>query len=179
MRSAFRFVRPAVSAAMIVSVAGLALAFATVGEAAPALVVPELNGRVFDLSALRGKVVVVSFWATRCPPCGKEMPTLNAFYRQYHRKGLDVIGLSADRPHDRSDVINVMQSFSYPAAMLDDAKVNGFGEPSALSTTYVIDVRGIVRAKLTPEEKAVTEQSLAVVVLPLLPKRTAAQGSMQ
>jgi len=90
-----------------------------------------------------------------------------------------MIGLSADRPHDRSDVIKVMQSFGYPAAMLDDAKVNGFGEPSALPTTYVIDAKGIVRARLSPEEKAVTEQSLAAIVLPLLPEPTATKGSPQ
>jgi cytochrome c biogenesis protein CcmG, thiol:disulfide interchange protein DsbE len=179
VRSAFWFVKLAVGATMLIYAAGPAFALATVGNPAPALVVPELNGQDFDLSALRGKVVVVSFWATWCPPCRKEMPALNAFYRQYHSKGLEMIGLSADRPHDRSDVIKAMQSFSYPAAMLDDAKANGFGEPSALPTTYVIDARGIVRAKLTPEKKAVTEQSLAAVVLPLLPERTATQGSMQ
>jgi hypothetical protein len=59
------------------------------------------------------------------------MPVLDAFYRRYHGQGLEMIGLSADRPHDRSDVSKVMQSFSYPAAMLDDAKVNDFGTPSA------------------------------------------------
>jgi cytochrome c biogenesis protein CcmG, thiol:disulfide interchange protein DsbE len=150
-----------------------------VGQPAPSLVVEELGGQTFDLAALHGKVVVVSFWATWCPPCQKEMPALNIFYRHYHDRGLDVIGLSADRPRDRSDVIKVMQSFSYPAAMLDDARVNGFGEPSALPTTYVIDARGIVRAKLTPEERAVTEQSLAGVVLPLLPERKATKGSPQ
>jgi cytochrome c biogenesis protein CcmG/thiol:disulfide interchange protein DsbE len=105
------------------------------------------------------------------------MPALNAFYQRYHDRGLEVIGLSADRPHDRSEVIKVMQSFSYPAAMLDDAKVDGFGEPGVLPTTYVIDAQGNVRAKLTPNEKPVTEQSLAAAVLPLLPEPTATQSS--
>ncbi len=150
-----------------------------VGQPAPALVVKELGGQTFNLAALRGKVVVVSFWAAWCPPCRKEMPALNAFYQQYHRKGLDVIGLSADRPRDRSDVIKAMQSFNYPAAMLDDAMVNGFGVPGALPTTYVIDARGNVRAKLTPEEKPVTEETLAAIVLPLLPERTATQRLIQ
>ena len=75
-----------------------------VGQPAPSLVVQELDGQTFDLSAVRGKVVVVSFWATWCPPCRAEMPVLDAFYRRYHGQGLEMIGLSADRPHDRSDV---------------------------------------------------------------------------
>lgn len=98
--------------------AGSAMAAAEVGQPAPALVVEELNGQTFDLAAQRGKVVVINFWATWCQPCRREMPTLDAFYRQYHRQGLEMIGLSADRLHERSGVGKVMQSFSYPAAML-------------------------------------------------------------
>src|SRR5271167_1380453 len=95
-----------------------AFAVAEVGQPAPALVVQELDGQTFDLSAMRGKVVVINFWATWCQPCRQEMPALDAFYRQYHGQSLVMIGLSADRPHERSDVSKVMQSFSYPAAML-------------------------------------------------------------
>ena len=132
----------------------------------------ELDGQAFDLAALRGKVVIVSFWATWCPPCRAEMPVLDAFYRRYHGQGLEMIGLSADRPHDRSDVTKVMQSFGYPAAMLDDAKVNDFGTPSALPMTIVIDGHGIVRAELTPDQMG-TEKSLSAAVLPLLPQKSA------
>jgi hypothetical protein len=100
------------------------------------------------------------------------MPVLDALYRRYHSQGLEMIGLSADRPRDRSEVIKVMQSFSYPAAMLDDAKVNDFGEPSDLPKTIVIDDHGIVRAELTPDQTAVTEQSLSAAVLPLLGQKS-------
>jgi cytochrome c biogenesis protein CcmG/thiol:disulfide interchange protein DsbE len=147
-----------------------------VGQPAPSLVVRELDGQMFDLSAVRGKVVILSFWATWCPPCRKEMPVLDALYRRYHGQGLEMIGLSADRPRDRSDVQKVMQSFSYPAAMLDDAKVNDFGTPSALPKTIVIDGHGIVRAEMTPDQTAVTEKSLSAAVLPLLPNRSARHG---
>ena len=75
---------------------------------------------------MHGKVVIVNFWATWCPPCRKEMPALDAFYRRYHGDGLEMIGVSTDRPHDRSDVIKVMQSLSYPAAIMDDANGQRF-----------------------------------------------------
>src|ERR1700746_3138839 len=103
------------------------------------------------------------------------MPDVDAFYLRYHDQGLLMIGLSADRPHDQSDVTKVMQSFSYPAAMLDDAKVNDFGMPSALPETFIIDSNGLVRPKLPPDEKPVTEKSLANEVLPLMPGKPAAR----
>jgi cytochrome c biogenesis protein CcmG, thiol:disulfide interchange protein DsbE len=154
----------------------LACAATAIGQPAPSLVVQELDGQTFDLGAVRGKVVIVSFWATWCPPCRAEMPVLDAFYRRYHGQGLEMIGLSADRPHDRSDVSKVMQSFSYPAAMLDDAKVNDFGTPSALPMTVVIDGQGMIRAQLTPDQTAVTEKSLSAAVLPLLQQKSAPHG---
>jgi cytochrome c biogenesis protein CcmG, thiol:disulfide interchange protein DsbE len=150
-----------------------------VGEPAPALVVQELGGPTFSLAAARGNVVVVNFWATWCPPCRKEMPALDAFYRKYHDRGVQMIGISVDRPHDRSDVKKVMELFSYPAAMLGDAKVNDFGTPSALPTTVVVDANGVVRARLTPEQTPVTEKSLSVIVLPLLAQRSAGHASIE
>ena len=168
-----------VIAAVVLANAPRAHADSELGQPAPALVIEELNGNTFDLAAQRGKVTIVNFWATWCPPCRKEMPALDAFYRRYHAQGLEMIGLSADRPHDRSEVIKVMQSFSYPAAMVDDAKSDGFGDPSALPVTYVVDRNGVVRAKLTPDQTPVTEKSLSAAVLPLLPQKSAAHASLE
>ncbi len=163
--------------AAIIFAAALAFASATVGDAAPALEVLGLDGRAFDLGALRGKVVLVHFWATWCPPCREEMPALDAFYRRYHGQGLELLALSADRPHDRSDVAKVMQSYRYPAAMLEDAKVNDFGSPDVLPVTFVVDRSGVLRAKLTPEQTPVSEKNLAGIVLPLLAEKPAAETS--
>lgn len=150
---------------------GPVLAAAETGQPAPPLSGPALDGRGFDLAALRGKVVIVNFWATWCVPCRTEMPALDAFYRRYHDQGVEMIAISADRPRDRRDVVKAMQTMAYPAAMLRDIAANGFGAPEALPVTYVIDQTGVVRAAFRADQMAVTEQSLTAAVAPLLPRK--------
>jgi thiol-disulfide isomerase/thioredoxin len=146
-----------------------------VGQPAPTLVVSQLDGRLFDLAALRGKVVIVNFWATWCSPCRAEMPRLDAFYKRYHGRGLELLGLSVDDASDRGAVVQIMKSFSYPAALAVSAKVDGFGPPLAVPMTWIIDSRGIVRARLVAGT-AVTEHSLEEAVVPLLPPQGGATG---
>ena len=138
-----------------------------IGNEAPALLVRTLDGHSFDLKALRGKVVIVNFWATWCAPCRAEMPRLDAFYREQHAKGVELLGLSVDEASEAPAVARIMKSFSYPAALASSAKVDGFGPPLAVPTTWIIDPKGIVRARLIAGT-AVTKDSLEHAVLPLL-----------
>ena len=69
-------------------------------QPAPPLVASALDGQTFDLAKLRGKVILVNFWATWCAPCRREMPVLDAFYRRYHGQGLELIGISIDFARD-------------------------------------------------------------------------------
>ena len=143
----------ALAAALTVPMPALA-APPAIGKPAPALIVRELDGHRFDLAKLRGKVVLVNFWATWCSPCRVEMPTLNAFYRRYRARGLELLGLSIDQAPDDGEVKKVMRQFSYPGALASAARVNGFGEPVAVPVTYVIDARGVLRAQLQAEGPA-------------------------
>ena len=156
--------------AALLTAAPLALAAPpAVDQPAPQLVVPQLDGHPFDLARLRGKVVLVNVWATWCSPCRGEMPTLNAFYRRYHARGLYLLGLSIDETSDAAQVRQVMKQFSYPGALASAAKVNGFGEPIAVPVTYVIDAHGVIRAELQAEgPSGVSKQALERAVLPLL-----------
>ena len=158
----------ALAAALTVPMPALA-APPAIGKPAPALIVRELDGHRFDLAKLRGKVVLVNFWATWCSPCRVEMPTLNAFYRRYHARGLEVLGLSIDQAPDDGEVKKVMRQFGYPGALASAARENGFGEPVAVPVTYVIDARGVLRAQLQAEGPAgVSLRALEQAVLPLL-----------
>jgi cytochrome c biogenesis protein CcmG, thiol:disulfide interchange protein DsbE len=145
---------------------GLTLAEPAMDEPAPPLVVTALNGQTFDLTKLRSQVVLLNFWATWCEPCRKEIPRLSAFYRRYHDRGLEVIGISIDRPEDLQKVRKQMASIAYPVAVLKDIPVNGFGKVEGVPTTYVIDTNGVVRDKFIE----VRNELLNDVVIPLLPK---------
>lgn len=170
MRQSFMARRAAlfVLLALAAGTAGRAEAPPAVGGAAPPLVVPQLDGRLFDLAAQHGQVVIVNFWATWCSPCRAEMPRLDAFYRRYHARGLQLLGVSVDERGDLGTVQSVMKSFAYPAALAADARRNGFGPPVAVPMTWIIDAHGTIRARLIAGN-AVTEQTLERSVLPLLP----------
>ncbi len=146
------------------TVFGSARAAPSINDAAPTLVLTELGGQTFDLSKLRGKVVLVNYWATWCAPCKKEMPTLNSFYRRYHEQGLEIIGISADHPEDFAKMRKMSSTLAYPTSTLDKISQDGFGAPEGFPLTYVIDRNGIVRDKFID----VREQLLQDVVQPLL-----------
>lgn len=138
------------------------------GDAAPALKGVTLDGKAFDLSGLKGHVVVVNLWATWCGPCREEMPLLDAFARKYAARGVVLVGLDEDDAQDEAEVRKAMAAFSYPALMAAVAEEDAFRAPRVLPITYVIDASGVVRAKLWAGGTPVTEQSLEQAVAPLL-----------
>ncbi len=159
--------RMAAIAAMVwlASGSGPACAAPEIGAAAPALVVTALDGQTFDLARLRGKVVMVNYWATWCAPCRQEMPTLDAFYRRHHGQGLDMIGISVDDAHDLDKVRKIMASLAYPVATLNSVTVDGFGPPQGVPITWIIDVDGKIRDRFID----VHDELLDGIVVPLLP----------
>ena len=157
-------IRISVVLVAVASVVKSASAAPAMNKEAPPLVASELSGAIFDLGKLRGKVVLVNYWATWCAPCRKEMPLLNSFYRRFHDQGLEMIGISTDRPQDFMKMRKVSDTLAYPTSTLDRISENGFGPPEGFPLTYVIDRDGIVRDKFID----VREQLLREVVLPLL-----------
>ena len=135
-------------------------------ELAPPLTIETARGQEFDLGAMRGKVVLVDFWATWCAPCLAEFPVIEKFYRKHQGEGFEVIALSTDKPQNRKKMQRLIARLPFPAALLRDAARNGFGTPEAVPISYVIDAEGVVRDKFI----AIDEDLLNEVVLPLLHK---------
>lgn len=118
---------------------------------APGFVRNDLAGRPVRLSALRGHVVLLNFWATWCGPCLSETPRFISLQRRYGRAGLAVIGVSMD---DDAAPVRAFQrrlGVPYPLIMGDEKLGLLYGGVLGLPTTYLIDRKGIIRARLEGE----------------------------
>ena len=126
-------------------------------DGAPSLRLKDFGGRNLRLSDYRGKVVLLNFWATWCPPCRAEMPELIAWQKQYGGRGLQIIGLTQP-PLRRASVRRLARHLrvNYPLALGSRRAARLFGVGEVLPTTIVIDRDGRVRERilgiLGPEE---------------------------
>ncbi|HEV2764539.1 MAG TPA: cytochrome c biogenesis protein CcdA, partial [Pyrinomonadaceae bacterium] len=133
-------------------------------EPAPEFEAQTLSGQPFKLSELRGRVVLLNFWATWCGPCRNEIPQLNAMHRDLEARGLSVVGITT---YDDAEGVggfqkDIPQDYRVVTAAEDVASKYGV---VALPTTFVIDRDGRVRAKIIGErDRAGFERE----VLPLL-----------
>jgi cytochrome c biogenesis protein CcmG, thiol:disulfide interchange protein DsbE len=141
-------------------------------QPAPPLTVETLGSGQFDLGAMRGKVVLVDFWATWCAPCLAEFPAIAKFYQKHRAQGFEVIALSVDRHGNKTKMQRVSENLPFAAALLSEATRNGFGKPDAVPVSYVIDSNGIVRDKFI----SVDGELLNRVIAPLLKEARAADA---
>ncbi len=148
-----------------------------VGQAAPALVARSFSGETIDLASLRGKIVVLNFWASWCGPCRAEMPVLDALYREYRDRGLVVLGLSADDRHDRNDALRAAQGVGYITGLLAEAQTNGFGAPQVLPLTYIIGRTGTLGAVLNANRGPLSAGQLRAAIEAQLDQSKAAAAT--
>lgn len=138
------------------------------GKPAPGLEGQYLNGTAFSLQDMRGKVVIVNFWAAWCPSCREEMPALDGLYKAYHNSGLEIIGINIDDKSEESNVKGIAHSYSYPVALLDAVKADGFGRIWRLPMTFIIDRHGMVRKSAWYCEPKNAASELEKIIVPLL-----------
>jgi peroxiredoxin len=129
--------------------------------AAPNLSVTDINGNTLHTPDLRGKVVVVNFWAAWCVPCADEVPQFIALQKKYQDQGLQVIGFSVE--DDATELRNFYHKYqmNYPVIASDIKIADSFGGVLGLPTTFVIGRDGKIQAKYNgATDFAVVEQDV-------------------
>jgi peroxiredoxin len=121
-----------------------------IGEMAPDIDLPQPNGTNLKLSSLRGKVVLIDFWASWCGPCRAEFPNVKKVYAKYKDKGFEIYGVSLDK--DKSSWVNSISSLGLDWKHVSDLKYWSCApakvyKVTGIPATVLIDKNGKVIAK--------------------------------
>ena len=121
-----------------------------IGSRLPEFSARDLQGHEISSADLRGKVVLIDFWATWCQPCKKEMPGYQKLLDRYGPQGFAVIGFKFDTMQDTEDPVRFARKIGvhYPLAVASDELKLKFGGIQGLPTTMLYDRQGILRTKI-------------------------------
>ena len=118
-----------------------------VGDRAPSFTIVADNGRQISTKDFGGKVLVLNFWATWCPPCIEEIPSLEAMAKQLAPKGVVVLGVSVDRNAAAYERFRKQARITFLTARDEEARISSSYGTFKYPETYVIDSQGRVRQK--------------------------------
>ncbi len=126
-------------------------ALPAIGSAAPDFALKSNSGQNLRLSELRGRVVLINFWASWCVPCAKELPLLNQLYAHYRAAGFVLLAVNVDTLPKRRDAEDMLQRFKLGFPVLFDpaqtvvARYQEGSDKGAMPLTLIIDRDGRVR----------------------------------
>jgi thiol-disulfide isomerase/thioredoxin len=106
------------------------------------------DGRVLASDALKGKVVLVNFWATWCPYCRKEKPVIDAFWQDTRGKGFEVVSISVDDSPEQIAAWMHDKGYAFMAAPTNASVAAAFGNVSSVPTSFIVDAEGHIRHKI-------------------------------
>jgi peroxiredoxin len=134
----------------------------------PEFSLPDLSGKMHSIKEWQGKVLVINFWATWCPPCLKEMPEFAAMQNEYSDQGLQFIGIALDDPEPVKEFI-ASHNINYPILMGEDQGpriAHDLGNiVNTVPFTVIVDKNGFV---IKSHMGTLTKDELLKIVTPLL-----------
>ncbi|HVF62647.1 MAG TPA: TlpA disulfide reductase family protein [Casimicrobiaceae bacterium] len=134
-----------------------------VGDAAPALTLPDESGRIVDNDKLKGKLVYVDFWASWCGPCKRSFPWMNEMIRKYAPAGLVIVGVNVDKKRD--DAQRFLKSTPAEFTVVYDAegRTPAAWQVKAMPSSFLVDASGrvvLVESGFKDERKHELEQKI-------------------
>lgn len=118
---------------------------------APDFTLKDMTGKPMSLSSFKGKVVLLNFWATWCPPCRAEMPALNRLYQEKKNRGLEVIAVSTDRSLGSVKDFLEKNRVTFPVLFDGDRAAAKLFRVFSMPTTFLIDRNGTIVEKFYGE----------------------------
>lgn len=120
-----------------------------IGQAAPDFALKDTSGKKISLSNYKGRVIMINFWATWCPPCRYEMPSMETLFKEYNKKGFEILAISSDSQGEK--IVRPFMEFyelSFIALMDTDGEVHSLYGVTSIPTTYIIDKQGNITHKI-------------------------------
>ena len=133
-------------ALVIIALVLLAQSSYSFDKKAPYFELKDLNGNKVRLSDFAGKVIILDFWATWCPPCKKEIPDFIELYKQYSKRGVTIIGIALDE-YNAVKNFQSENKINYPILLGTDEVVKLYGGIRGIPTTFVIGKDGTIRQR--------------------------------
>ena len=160
--SASTWVKPAVIGAAVLAIAGIGFATFSQQQQAPDVTFIAINGQKISTQDLRGKVVMINFWATSCATCVKEMPQMVETYNKFRQDGLEFVAVAMS--YDRPDyVLNYAETRKLPFKVALDSGgdlAKQFGDVNMTPTTFVIGKDGKILKRYLGEPDFVALHAL-------------------
>jgi len=122
-----------------------------VGNLAPDFELKNVEGNSIKLSSLKGKKVILNFWASWCPPCRQEMPDMAKFYVDQKDKGIEILAVDlTNTEKSREDVTNFMRanSITFPVVLDENGKVSQLYNVASIPASFIIDSQGVIQREL-------------------------------
>jgi cytochrome c biogenesis protein CcmG/thiol:disulfide interchange protein DsbE len=115
------------------------------GQPAPDFTFPDLDGKEISLSEFRGKVVLVNIWATWCPPCRDEMPSMQKLYEKFKGRDFEILAVSIDADGREAVAPFIQQmNLTFPALLDPNEKIRSLYAITGVPESFIIDKNGIL-----------------------------------
>ena len=137
------------------------------GTLAPEIGAKDLAGRGVNIASLKGKVVLVDFWASWCAPCREELPVLDSLYKKYRARGFEVVGVNQDESADNVKKFLSAMPLAFRVVHDRGGLVANRYEPAKMPSSFLIDRKGIVRhvnAGFRASDKGALEKQIGALL---------------
>jgi len=124
---------------------------------------PLVSGEPQSLSALKGKVVFLNFWATWCGPCRDEMPSMEVLYKRFKDKGLEILAVNCQENQENVIAFMANNGLTFPALLDEDGRISGAYGIQAIPTSFLINRDGRIILRLVGSINWDTEKIHAAI----------------